>query len=129
MKPDSTLVTIHRSIDRQSMHLYRGLLETNGIECFLQDDNLNSINIVTSLISGGIRLQVAKCDVNRARNILASIQSCSVRTEPPCPECGSKAVKMRGDFLAFLFYLFCSVVGRGRRLWRCTDCRYKWQDK
>src|SRR5436305_8744629 len=61
----------------------RGLLEGEGIETFLQNANLISIDWPLSQATGGVRLAVAARDQERARELLTS--------EPEAPAPGEQA--------------------------------------
>jgi hypothetical protein len=48
----------------------RSRLESEGIECFVQDELITQINPFYSNAVGGVKLQVRKEDVERAMEIL-----------------------------------------------------------
>jgi hypothetical protein len=74
-------------------------LEDSGIEAFLADENLVTINWMWSNAVGGIKLQVDVEDANRASEALAlnaadgaSADVEDSDSEDACPQCGSAAV-------------------------------------
>lgn len=67
--PDS-LVTLRHSLQLPEAHLLQGVLEGEGIEVFLQDENLSALY---GSALGGVRLQVHQTDLVRAAEILATM--------------------------------------------------------
>lgn len=86
------LVTI-ATYDRSSLaNLAKSTLESEGIQCCLQDDNIVAMNWLWSNAVGGIKLQVNARDEVVARRLLETV-------EPPrldssdvvflCEDCGA----------------------------------------
>ena len=53
-------------------YMIKNLLEGNGIECFMRDENMTSLYTVPF---GGIRLEVRADDAEKAREILSEYTS------------------------------------------------------
>lgn len=63
-----TIRTFDRAIDA---HLLKSKLESEGIECFLFDEHVISINPLYGIATGGIKLCVMAEDAERANRISA----------------------------------------------------------
>jgi len=61
------LVTIATFLDVTEAHIVKGLLESEGIQVFIYDEQA-TINFVNYI--GGVRLVVKQSDVERARKII-----------------------------------------------------------
>jgi hypothetical protein len=62
-----TLKTFHNPIDA---HLFKTRLESEGILCFLFDENMVSLNPFYNYMMGGIKLKINKLDLERVEEIL-----------------------------------------------------------
>src|SRR5215218_9527583 len=83
-----TLMTFSKEEDAE---LKQMLLEQGGIESFLNNANVATLNLGSAL--GEIKLQVAEADAERARVILADAPSSepdNPRTENQCLACGAE---------------------------------------
>ena len=63
------LITVYRTFNDGDAHLAQSVLEAADIEVTLMNEEMGS---TLSLMTGGIRLQVAEEDAEEARQILAS---------------------------------------------------------
>jgi hypothetical protein len=70
MPPGSDWVTLASFSHPTEAEPLRGKLESEGIDCFLADQNLVAINPLASAALGGVKLQVRASDLERARRIL-----------------------------------------------------------
>lgn len=64
-----TLVTIAEFNELTRALFLKSLLESEGITCFLQDQYISQV-YGTGIITGGVKLQVSKNDVNKATEIM-----------------------------------------------------------
>ncbi len=64
---DEKLVTVGKYLEPAEAHMAKGLLESAGIECFLQGENANSMNS----LAFWVWLRVRHADENAAREMLA----------------------------------------------------------
>ena len=64
------LVTILSFPNIHELAIVRGRLESEGIKCFVQDDNVIQANPFYSNAIGGVKLQVRESDVESAKEIL-----------------------------------------------------------
>ena len=106
-------------------------LREAGIESFIADENLGSIQPLYSGAIGGIRIQIHEDDLEKAKAIL-------LEDEPTekgmfcCPECGSDSigyehVSKRSAFLSLLLISFPFTWKK--RKCTCRNCGHKWKDK
>lgn len=93
---DPDLVTVARYRDMPEAVVARTVLEDEGIECLLRDENTVRTDWLLSNAIGGMRLQVAAKDEARARELLTEptpeqfpTDSGEDFVQPVCPKCGS----------------------------------------
>ena len=72
------LITVQTFLIATQAHLAKNLLEAEGIHCYLKNDAIAAMDWRMTQAMGGIQLQVADVDLDRARAILA--------TRPRLPE-------------------------------------------
>ena len=97
MNLDPNLVTVARFRDLIEAQLAKGKLEAAGIQTFLANENIVSLDWFYSQAVGGLRLQVQAGDVADATAVLADPipeqiveeQTGFVYDQPHCPRCGS----------------------------------------
>lgn len=107
-------------------------LEDAGIDSFIADQMLTSLNPLYSGAIGGIRIQIDEKDLENAREILSD-------SIPPvdkgifrCPKCSSDSVEYenvskRSAFLS-LFLVSMPFTWLKRKC-TCKDCGHKWKDR
>lgn len=119
----------------------KGRLEAEGIEAFVQDENLVVQNWLYRNAIGGLRLQVAANDADRATEILASMTFDDQDLEPDlagvedadlCPSCRSDELEYvrsekRSAYLSWLLVGF-PILARPRQI-RCAACSHSWFTK
>jgi len=132
------LVTLRRYRDLSEAIVARGMLESAGIEVFLQDENLVRLDWQVSNFIGGIRLQVAEADAAAALELLDQpvpesipFSGWSEFEQPKCPSCGSVEITFDGaERSAALTGLW--VMGlplpTGQKTWSCGACGNRWED-
>ncbi len=64
------LVTVARFSNSFDLHVIKGKLEHEGIPCYTKDEQTVTIDPLLEVAVGGIKLQVADTDVERANEIL-----------------------------------------------------------
>lgn len=64
-------ITLTSYYNLMEAEITRGLLEANGISCFLADDNAIAANPFYNQALGGIKIKVFERDVEKCREILA----------------------------------------------------------
>ncbi len=68
----SQFITILSLPQPQQLHIIKGRLESEGIECFIKDELTIQANPLISNAVGGVKLQVKEEDVEAALKILDS---------------------------------------------------------
>lgn len=131
------LVTVKSFDSHIEAHLVKSKLESEGIVCFLFDENMVSINPLYSIMVGGIKLKVADTDLEEALMIMDIVQQTAIVNEAgeaiKCPQCGSvdiqsgyKSVKGTKGVLSFLvafvltiFPFYYKIVNK------CNSCGHE----
>lgn len=119
-------------------HLLRCRLEAEGVEAFVADEHIVSLQWLYSAAVGGVKVQVHARDAEHARAILEASRpqrSDSARfvtddlRAPRCPDCGSLEVQQRFSrrvtFASSLLLGF-PLPWRVRRS-RCRSCGARWR--
>lgn len=133
------LVTIAKFRDLPEALLAKGKVESAGIECFLQDDNMVRMDWLYSNMIGGMRLQVRPEDVAAAQEVLespppetiAQDDSGEVFDQPRCPRCHSLQISEIGLNRALTFgsWLLLGFPLRVRHIhWECDACGARWEE-
>jgi Putative prokaryotic signal transducing protein len=114
-------------------------LESEGIECSLVNEYLIGVLWKLSTAVGGVQVQVARADFERARTILATDESASlaaVLVEKPalpyseaCPQCGSEDVRLVrwSRYAAALATLTNIPIPFWRTRVKCQSCGKRWR--
>jgi DNA-directed RNA polymerase subunit RPC12/RpoP len=135
--------------------IVRGRLESEGIECFVQDELTVQVNPFYSNAIGGVKLQVKNSDLKQAVEILEEtgyikkedlqpskdkIILNKILSEIPinkeimmqCPLCGSDEVvevKKAGWLFLFFSLLFQFPVPFFSKRYHCFDCGHEFKHK
>jgi len=124
----------------QEADVARTILESEGIECFIENENTIKANWLWSNAIGGVRILVAQPHAEEARALL----DVRVPGEPPelqpdqayeeddgtaCPKCGSQDLNYR-RFSKRAVALTILLLGLPfpflRRRYRCNKCGEEW---
>lgn len=115
--------------------LFKGKLESEGIEVFLQDENTINTDPLLSNAIGGVKLLVRKEDVMFAKQILNSIPDYSVDEHGDllkCPKCGEQKIDYLTsvtDFkslISFIFGLLLNIFPFYTKYkYRCENCNFE----
>jgi len=124
-------------------------LESEGITCFLKDEETIGVMNLYSNALGGIKLQVLNEDVEQAREILINggfintekstqkknievIDDSTISDKNKCPYCGSDNIDtvVHPSFWVIFFYFVLSVIFPIFKSWeKCYDCSKEWKYK
>jgi len=138
------LVTVGKYRDLPEAFVARSVLESAGIECFLQNENTVRADWLWSNLIGGARLQVAEEDAAAAAEVLAQPIPASFATDsgadfeqPVCPKCGSLDVVVNdGDrkinattilLIGVPLHTGPSAESDTETIWKCLNCGCLWQ--
>lgn len=144
---DDKIVVYETFMDPINANIVKGLLGSYGIECFLTDENMVTLNAMYSSAVGGVKLNVFEKDIEQINNLLKSqnIESDAGFSNEKedggvsCPNCKSTNVSFGGSVkkkfglwsvvifslisvLAFISYPFTS-----RRVYHCFDCNHEFK--
>lgn len=128
--------------DLTEAHLIKGILDDNGIPCFLSDENMLSVYPLYNQGLGGIRLSVFERDLETAARLVKEQQDGAIISEeqedvndqsdddgPVCPVCGSRnvaygaSVRHKYNWLTILISIFLQVYPFAvRKRFHCFDC-------
>ena len=116
-------------------YLFKGKLESEGIEVFLQNENTINTDPLLSTALGGVKLFVSSEDVLKARHILDAIPEYSVDDKGEllsCPNCGSQKINMVTtikdvkSFMAFIYGLLTlSMPLFSKQKYKCESCSFE----
>lgn len=112
-------------------HIAKGVLEEQGISCWLKDENTVTIDPILTNAVGGIKIMVPKADAQRAWEILNDLKKEQKKTVV-CPNCGShnveqvstprKAVNWFSAIATFILGDYAVAVDKVNH---CFDCKHE----
>ncbi len=122
------MLTLAKFQSPDEAHLARMKLEGSGIEAFIADETLVSMNWLYSNAIGGIRLQVREEDLERAMEILQLAPS--EEGIVTCPRCGSQNIKYRkiGPAAALGLLIGFLLPAKANKI-DCVDCEHSFEYK
>ncbi len=85
------LVTVSKYGSPQDADLAKGVLEAQGIRAYVGDEATRVWLSHLGPVLCGVRLQFAKCDVEKANSVVYKLQPCDNSSEDAggiCPPCG-----------------------------------------
>ena len=137
-RPSQGLVAVAACARPVEAHLIRCRLEAEGVDAFVADEHIVSMQWLYSAAVGGVKVQVHAGDADRARAILDASRvqgSDSARfvtddlRAPRCPDCGSLDVQQhfsrRVTFASSLLLGF--PLPWPLRRSRCRSCGAHWR--
>jgi predicted RNA-binding Zn-ribbon protein involved in translation (DUF1610 family) len=123
-------VTIRTFQNYFTAHILLGRFRDSGIECFLKDEFLVTVDPILSNAVGGIKLIVKKEDEEEANLLLQQFDE-SYRQSAVCPKCGSKTIELvpkkttANMATAILTWLFGSYAISVKNVYQCSSCGYE----
>ncbi len=116
-------------------YLFKGKLESEGVEVFLQNENTINTDPLLSNALGGVKLFVKSEDVMKAKQILDSIPEYSVDDKGElltCTNCGATTITMVTSikdvksFFAFVYGLLTlSMPLYSKQKYKCENCDFE----
>jgi len=134
---DARFVILRRYRDLPVAVVAKSILDSEGIECVLSDENLVRMDWFWSGLLGGVKLWVRQEDVGQAKELIDQspperfeVEGVGEFTQPCCPRCQSVDVSFRElrKRLAFVSAYFGLPIPLKRRGWKCHACGHSWQD-
>jgi predicted RNA-binding Zn-ribbon protein involved in translation (DUF1610 family) len=101
-----------------------------GVECYLKDEYIVTIDPFLSNAIGGIKLMVRKNEEDKIRAMLKEMNAAS-DNQLLCPQCGSNKfilVPKRSTenmLAAITTWLFSSYAVSAENVYQCTNCGYE----
>ena len=133
-----TLKTFDKPIDA---HLLKSKLESEGIVCYLFDENTVSINPLYNFTIGGIKLKINDFDSEKALEICREIANTpytdSAKNPILCPNCGSADLYtnysvrkgFKGFISSFMALLLTMVPFYDKKMYKCKACQAEFVSK
>lgn len=136
------IVVYETFIDPINAHIVKELLDSYGIECFLSDENMVTLNLMYSQAVGGVKLNAFEKDIDQITSILQSeiIQEESEIDSPKasdnffCTECNSANVSYGGSvsrkfscwhlFIPILLMIYPITM---RKVYHCFNCGHEFK--
>ena len=126
---NSRQVTVATNLQAMEAHLLRGRLEAEGIRCWVDDENIASVNPMYGLATGGVKVNVAEEDAPQAVRLLYG-EDLAEAQYPICPACGSTEVGANKTPLIWLLVLtlltFGLFLSLGYKKHQCVHCGARW---
>jgi hypothetical protein len=131
------LVMLKRFRDLPEAMLAKGKLESEGVECYLADDNTVRMDWFWSNLVGGVKLLVSPNDAEAATRILSEpipeeidFEGTVEYRQPRCPKCQSLDVNFEELYKPIAYgSLFVNLpIPIQRTGWICQTCRHTWEE-
>ncbi|HET8829496.1 MAG TPA: hypothetical protein VFM79_09140 [Pelobium sp.] len=114
--------------------IFKGKLESEGLEVFMWDNNTVDIDPLISNAIGGVKLFVREDDQKKAEQILSEISAFSLDDKGSlikCANCGAEKVQLLTtvkdlkSLVSFLFssFLFGSLPIYNKYKYKCDVCK------
>ena len=127
-----SLITVASFSKPEEAHLLRMRLEAGGVPAYVQNENLIQMDWLYSNLLGGVEVQIAEEDAERAREIVNDVPEEALPGDRPvCPSCSSlntapDELPRRLSFASFIVIGFPLLFGKHR--WKCADCGKTWNE-
>lgn len=115
--------------------IYKGKLESEGIEVFLRDEATVDTNPLYSNAIGGIKMYVKNEDANLAQQILLQISEYSLDNNNQlikCPNCSAEQIEMMTSIkdlkslLSFVFSIILFLIPfHAKHKYKCNKCKFE----
>lgn len=130
------LKTFDNAIDT---HILKARLEAEGIQCYIFDEHIVSMNPLYNITVGGIKLKVDEADEAQALAVLAEINNTPYTTEEDkaitCPRCdsaklisGYRSFNSVGGVFSAIFSVLLSIFPLYyRKVFKCKECGHEFK--
>jgi Putative prokaryotic signal transducing protein len=127
---------LRRYRDLPEAVVVKSILDSDGIECFLTDENLIRMDWFWSGLLVGVKLWVKQQDVDEAQNLIDqsppegfNVEGVGEFQQPHCPKCHSVDISFRGlnKPVAFISAYLGLPIPLKRRGWKCHSCSHSWR--
>lgn len=115
--------------------IFKGKLESEGIEVFMRDNYTVDTNPLYSNAVGGVKLFVNRKDYFKAKDIISQVSKYSLDDDNAlikCPNCGVEQIDMVTsvkDFKSFFVFIFSLLLGSlpfySKHKYKCNKCKFE----
>jgi predicted RNA-binding Zn-ribbon protein involved in translation (DUF1610 family) len=124
-------VVLNSYINYVEAHVAKGVLEEEGIQSWLKDENTVTIDPILTNAVGGIKIMVAKPDAQRAWEILTTLKK-EQQASVACPKCGSHNIELVSTprkasnwFTSIVTFFLGSYAIAADKVYHCFDCTHE----
>lgn len=134
---NTDFVMLRRYRDLPEAVIAKSILDAEGIDSVLGDENLVRMDWFWFNLLGGVKLWVRLQDLENAQELIdqRSLENFDVEgvgafSQPHCPQCQSIDISFRAlnKRVAFVSAYFGLPIPLKRRGWKCHTCGHSWQD-
>jgi Putative prokaryotic signal transducing protein len=134
---DTDFVMLRRYRDLPEAVIVKSILDAEGIDCVLSDENLVRMDWFWSNLLGGVKLWVRQQDLEDVKELIDQnppenfdVEGVGAFSQPHCPQCQSIDISFRelNKRVAFVSAYFGLPIPLKRRGWKCHACGHLWQD-
>ena len=133
-------ITVKTFDNSGEAYVLKSKLESEGIKCYLFDENMVSLNPLYNFLIGGIKLNVSKIDLQRAIEVIAEIDNTPIINNDEilkCPKCdstelisGFKSMRgMKGILSTIISFIFLVFPIYYRIVYKCRRCNTEFKSK
>ena len=115
--------------------IFKGKLESGGIEVFIRDNNTVDANPLYSNAVGGVKLFVNHKDYSKAKEIISQVSKYSLDENNKllkCPNCGAEQIDMVTsikDLKSLFAFIFSLLLGSlpfySKHKYKCNKCNFE----
>lgn len=116
-------------------HIAKGVLEEQGIRCWLKDENTVTIDPILTNAVGGIKIMVVREEAQKAWDILQALKK-EKQAAVACPKCGSHNLefvstprKASNWFTAIATFFISDYAVALDKVYHCFDCNHEFSKK
>lgn len=116
-------------------NIAKGLLESNGIESVLKDENTIYTNPIYTTALGGIKLLINESDYDDAVSLFSDSEADNINSNENsiCPICNSDDITIKNKhnwfMLLMMFLSFSFTPNAGNfKVSKCNNCKHIWED-
>lgn len=130
-------LVLRRFRDLPHALLFRSILDSAAVECFLADENTIRMDWFWSNLLGRVKLCVRNADADSAASLLDQgapekfdVEGLGEYQQPRCSECQSLEISFRGlnKAVDYTRALLGGHMPHSRSLWECDSCGYQWPE-
>lgn len=124
------LVTVKSFDNYFTANIFLTRLQSDGIECWLKDENTVTIDPILSNAIGGIKIVVKKEQEDKVTKLLRAYHI-EYMLSATCPKCGSNSFsqitkpKASNYLTAIITWMFSSYAIAAEYVYQCGNCGYE----